>query len=354
MSYFGSFSPDDPKVQVKVAKKMSVAYMQDSVWMWAMGTDDNSIIKVQKLLGKKEGEKVICRFRGLMRGEGITGDSDFEENEDGIPYLKQENTCVLFGNSTKTPGRISEQRDALNYANDAASGLQDWATDRQDRRIFSILCTSPTRVIVSNKQYKILPTDADATSKFSLDDIREARLHASNGLKNSGTAYTATARVRGYKMKMDSNHGVPQKRWWYVLLLGAYSALNLREDTEWIDAQKRRSDNLQFTGLLGVWEDVIVIEMGNESDDYAGIKTVSSTVELEQNLFLGATAALVPYDEGLTWWQEKIDSGRKRRYGVDRIWAPGKTKWQGTREDEIATSFHNEDYGVISIYSYKG
>lgn len=358
----GGFALTDNESVKKYAKDITVATMQDSKWLPFMGANDNSIIKTKKEIGVKEGGNVKMRFRALVRGAGITGDTDFEGNEDVMPYLYQSVDMELVGNALKSPGRLSDQSDALDFRSDAKSGLSDWGADKMDRIIYTRLSDSSTNICISGHYTVNTKATLTTSDTFSTADIDEMMTRAKKGVDHAGTA---VPRLRPVKTMMYDGKIIRLKQPMFLLKIGSKSAQDLRSDTSWEGAHQsagvRGDSNAIFTGQLGVWNGVIVVEDGTQTTEYAGIIPAAdggsgANLAYEKNLFLGATSALMPMDGMFKYWEENIDAGRKLRIAIDRVFGFQKTKWTAStgNTDGVGTVYHNKDYGVIVNYAYAG
>ncbi len=358
----GGFAIYDPETLIRYAREITVAYMEESKWTPFMGQSDTAVIKTGLATQPREGGVVRMRMRGLLRGSGITGDTEFAGNEDSMAYLYQNVVLELIGNAVKSPGRLQEKIDAINFRTDAQEALKDWMTWKMDKIIYERLSANPTNVVVSGNYNTNSASALTTADTFSTADINEMVKRAKLGVDHAGNPVPKLRPVRTFTYR---NKIITLKQPFYILKLGSYSAQALREDPAWreamLNALPRSDDNPVFTGMLGVWNGVIVIEDGTETQDYAGIirKTDGGSggnLPYEVNLFLGATAGLMPFDEGVKYWEEDIDAGRKLRIGVDRIFGFAKTKYTASANntDGQASTYYNKDYGVIVNYAYAG
>ena len=64
---------------------------------------------------------------------------------------------------------------------------------------------------------------------------------------------------------------------------------------------------------------------------------------------MGATAMVMPMDSGFNYYEEDYDMKRKARIGIDRQMAIQKAKFVGKKAHEIASSFHNKDFGIVAF-----
>jgi len=58
---------------------------------------------------------------------------------------------------------------------------------------------------------------------------------------------------------------------------------------------------------------------------------------------------VMPMDDGFNYYEEKYDMDRKARVGIDRNMAIEKAKFVGKTPAEIASPYHNKDFGVLIL-----
>ena len=368
------FSTTEPKVRKELGKEITKAAFEDSKWAQFIGTGENAIIKSQRENGVNGGS-VTMRMRGLLRGSGVKDGEKFATAMDEIKYLSQVVQIENIGNSVESPQKIKIMKQAqfLNFREEAMDALKEWGTDRFDRKIFGRLSADLTNVVYSdiNGAYSGVTdgTAMTAADVLSVKDIEEAAKRARNGLDANGNA---VPKLRPFRTVVESNEGVKIKREIYVMMIGGESAQNLKNDPEWTSKQEAAAsgglNKLLFTGQLGVIDDVVLINAGTQTTEYAGILTSADTTldgvalsgyaggasgefKTEINLLLGATAGLLPMDDGWEYYDEEIDMGRRAQFGIDRDFGFAKARFVGTTSAEQSSIYHNKDYGVIGVVS---
>lgn len=365
------FILQNPLDRVGHGKEITVSYTEQSLWNPFMGTSNDSIIKTE-LAESKTDKTVTMHMRGLVRGEGVEGNTNFENNEDTLQYLHQDVSYELWGNSIASKDRrIDSKTAADNFRGDAKDGLSDWARDTSDRIITSRLSSDCTNIVACSSANGFYAGENDTSSikagdVFNTQAIDQALLRATKGLDGTGSRHP---RIRPYIMKVSENNGIPVYEKYYVMMVGTHSAAQLREDPIWRDEQKyaaqRGVNHVFFTGQMGIHNRCIMIDGGAWTKEYAGIMTSesgiykgssdmgiyagASDIETEINLFLGATAGLLPMDEGFSYYEEDYDYGRKMKVAVDRGWAFEKTRYRGKTLEEKELVWHDKDYGVIAV-----
>lgn len=350
-------------------QEITVNTIEQSLWNPLFGNSNNAIIKTE-LKTDREVRTVEMHMRGLARGAGVEGNDDFESNEDNIEYLSQQIDYDLTGNSIPSKNRKIQSKTAVdNFRNDAKDALQDWATDRGDRTVFARLSQNCTNIVAASASGfhagKNDTTSIIAGDYFNTKVIEECKRRALVGKDGENKIHP---RIRPYIVKIGENNGVPVYEKIFLMAIGTNSAMYLQDDPLWIEAQKmaasRGENNNLFTGMLGKYKGVALVDFGTWSRDYAGILTASvgnyrdvsgldqyagaGSVDTEINLFLGASAGLNPFDEGFSYYEEPFDSGRKMRVSIDRGWAFAKTHYVGKTDEEKKSVWHGKDYGVIA------
>lgn len=364
----------DAELRVAYGKEVTVAAAEESMWNSFFGKGNQSIIKTELTDEPTSGSHMMSMV-GLLEGEGVEGNTDFDSNEDELSYLHQSVIMDSFGNSVKSKKRnIDSASVAHNFKTDAKSQLGTWAATKSDKIITARLTNNCTNIVPCHATNGVGSVNGTgsmvAGDIFSTETIRKTKLVATRGVKVDGTL---APRLRPYMVKRDSSiEGVTNIRKIYVMAVGTYSAEQLKSDPLWIESQKFQHNqilNNMFTGQLGVFDDVIIVDFGMWTKNYAGIMCSDSGnyghyienieaykgngIETELNLFLGATAGLCPMDMGFTYSEDTFDYGKKMGVAVDRVWAFDKAKYIGTTEAEKKQAWHNQDYGVILVPASK-
>lgn len=364
----------DAETRVAYGKEVTVAAAEESMWNGFMGKSDNALIKTQLTTETSAGSHTMSMI-GLLEGEGVEGNTDMESNEDQLTYLHQKVDMDSFGNSVKSKKTVIENASvAQNFKDDAKRQLSTWAGTKSDKIITARLthkCTNIVPCHATNGVGSVNGTSSIVAGDiFSTETIRKTKLVATRGVKVDGSH---APRLRPYMIKRESPvEGVAVNRKIFVMAIGSYSAEQLKSDPLWIESQKFTHNqilNNAFTGQLGVFDDVIIVDMGTWTKNYAGIlcsdsgnyghyiedieEYAGNGIETELNLFLGATAGLCPMDMGFTYSEDTFDYGKKMGVSIDRTWAFDKAKFVGKTAADKAQIWHEQDYGVILVPASK-
>jgi hypothetical protein len=361
------FTLSEAGVRKEIAKEITTAYVEGSIFEQFIGTGSNAPIKTQNETGNLNG-LVDIRLRGNIRTGGVKDNEDFDTNEGNLINLYQQVILETHGNSVKSGKdvKLLNQTQFINFREDAKDGLTEQETDKLDRIILSRATADCTCIVPAGHRGSVDTSLITTTDYATVADVRAVIAIAKSSKNADGTA---KPKVTPYKTILTTDtHGVQIKRKIYLMFVGEATAFNLKQDPSWSDAQQAASDiglgSPIFTGQLGVIDDCILMDIGTVTDDYAGIYTSSDTgfdgqsfagykgassAKTEINILMGATAMVMPMDDGFNYYEDDYDMGRKAKIGIDRHMAIQKAKFTGKTATEQATAFHNKDFGIVAF-----
>jgi N4-gp56 family major capsid protein len=311
-----------------------------------LGTGKTAVIQKMTELEKSAGDQIKYDLLMQMTGTGVTGDNRMRDNEEALVYY-QDTVNIDQLRNAHAFRRMSQQRTLHNLRSDAKANLADWFAGTFDDYMFRTLCGDTS---LTHGQTATAPTSehtlwsGDATSvsnignndQFSLADIDYA----------VEMAKTLTPPIRPTSAAGEQM---------YVMVLHPYSVTDLRLDVAasayftWPDIQmyanKRGLKNPIFTGALGVYNNVILMEAD---------RIYSPLSNVRNNLFLGAQAGVfamggaydniekqrVGKDNLMSWYEETDDYGNEKGISVGSVFGINKSV------------FNSKDYGLVTIQSY--
>lgn len=365
----------DPKKLQTHAMDIMVAASQASMFTPLLGETNQDIIKTEgaKFSGSNS---VTMTMRGLLRGGGVSGNTDLQDNRDKLQYLHMKVEGDIIANSLLSQHkRIDSKSVAQNFRRDGKEGLSDWLADKMDRVRMSKLAESCTNIAAVKADGTVVAMNelADAINGLSAGDtfttatIDEMLRRAENGwIDHTGARHP---RVRPFKTEMKNVKGQNTEVGYFIIKIGTYSAESLGKDPLWLQAQEAltKANNSDFfvDGQLGQWKNAILVKRSNWDRDYAGIITSETAdygdyaggfdmyagkggIVTEVNLLLGATAGMQPFQLVPEYIEDSADSGRKMVLGIDEWFGFEKTKFVGKTTEEKALVWHEKDYGVIA------
>jgi len=247
-----------------------------------MGEGENNIIQVKNDLRKSNGDTVTVPLTAKLTGNGITGDSELEGNEEAINAYSDQITIDQIRHAVRLTGKLDEQKNVYNMRQDGKNKLSMWLQEFIERQIFlklgSVNNTTitdvagnvvGTRALWSNTSAQVPTADTGAgygdrylcadytngadslaaTDLLTPELISRAKIKASQKM-SSGMPKITPLKVGGKN--------------YYILFIHPWQAFDLKNNATYAQAQReaqsRGDDNPIFTGALGVWDGVVIHE----------------------------------------------------------------------------------------------
>jgi N4-gp56 family major capsid protein len=312
-----------------------------------MGTGKSAVLQKMTELEKGAGDLIKYDLLMQMTGDGVTGDNRMRDSEEALVY-EQDTVGIDQLRNAHAFRRMSQQRTLHNLRSDAKSNLADWFSGTFDSYMFRTLCGDTTMThggitaTAPTSEHTLWSGDATAegnvgsNDQFSLADIDYA----------IEMAKTLTPPIRPTSAAGEQM---------YVMVLNPYSVTDLRLDVAasayftWPDIQmyanKRGLKNPIFTGALGIYNNVVLIEANRLFSPASGVYN---------NLFLGAQAGVfamggaydsiekqrVGKDNLMSWFEMTDDYGNEKGISVGSVFGMNKSV------------FNSKDYGLITVQSY--
>jgi len=287
------------------------------------GTGSNSIIQLKEELKKEKGDTINIPLLMPLTGNGITGDSTLEGNEEAMIYRDFNVSINQLRNAVRLAGRFEEQKTQLDMRSDAKRTLAAWLAKKIDLMIFSALSTTPTSDRVLYAGTATSDNTITASDTFTAAMIGKAKRLA---MANEDTM-----------IKPITIDGADH----YVMIVDQYQARDLMNDTNFRDAQKyaniRGKENPIFSGALGMYDGVVIHEHNRVVR-----ANNSGSIPVSHALFLGQQAGVMAIGGDLRWEEEEFDYKNQVGFSIGRIFGVAKSqfKYDGT---------NNTDFGVINV-----
>jgi N4-gp56 family major capsid protein len=323
-----------------------------------MGTNKRSIIQRLTELEKSAGDTIKYDLLMQMTGAGVEGDNRMRDNEEALVYY-QDSVAIDQLRNAHAFRRMSQQRTLHDMRVDAKGNLADWFAGKFDDYMFRSLCGDTTfsfagnTATVPDSDHFIVSGDVTKTSAIATD---ETSLGNNDQIQLADLDY---AKEAAKTLTPPIRPAIIDGQEYFVVILHTYSVTDIRLDvansayTDWptiqMYANKRGLQNPIFTGALGVYNGMILMESTRlPAFDGAAASTV------RRNLFLGAQAGVFAQgsaydgiekermgkDNLMSWYEQTDDFGNEKAISVGSIFG-------------IKSSlFNSKDYGKIVITSY--
>jgi hypothetical protein len=247
-----------------------------------------------------------------------------------------------------------------------------------DKVFFSAMSADCTNIVACGHHSDI---DTDGILKANVlttADVEEAKRRALLGVDAAGDPVPPLLAIR---TTQNENAGYYDEVEMFIMFVGTNSARNIKNDANWEaarrDALERGKTNPIFTGALGFWDGVLLLDVKTDTQRQSGILTSKSKFvgfgnvktsdlsiyagaagqETEINLLVGAGSCHMVVDMGVAYydWADKSDP-RRMNAGIDRVYGMAKTKYSASANDGIleGSIFDGKDYGVVAVVASTG
>lgn len=361
------------KDRLKYGREITTAANEMSFWGQVKGGETTSIIQTDLQDDKvANGAAVRVFFADDVEGDGVQGNTDYSENRGTQVNLYQDVVYDNFGNSLKSLKLKLENKKATEaFGIKSRKGLIKWAALKEDKVISSMASANCTNIVAckdggvreGNDTSSIIVGDI-----FSTASIKEAKKRAVNGIDGNGELHPP---MLPYQTIVKNSMGIHVPVQYYIMTIGMYASDQLDSDPLWIEAQKmaasrKVADMDIISGYKGVFDSVIIVDRlsfnkkqsgiltshAPDFGDYAGnfdIYKGAGGIETEINLLLGASAILMPMDEGFDYKEIRDEENEKLVCRISRGLGINKTKFIGKTKKEMDSVYHGKDFGVVAI-----
>ena len=324
-----------------------------------MGTDKRAIIQELTELTKSAGDTIKYDLLMQMTGAGVEGDNRMRDNEEALVYY-QDSVVIDQLRNAHAFRRMSQQRTLHDMRMDAKGNLADWFAGKMDNYCFRSLCGDTTFDFAGNTA-----TAPDVDHYIVCGDVAKGTVLVTQegSLCNNDQIQLADmdyAKEAAKTLTPPIRPAVIDGQEYYAVILHPYSVTDIRLDvansayTDWptiqMYANKRGLSNPIFTGALGVYNGMIIME-----STYLPAFAGAAAATVRRNLFLGAQAGVfargsaydgiekerMGKDNLMSWYEQTDDYGNEKGISCGSIF--------GLK----STLFNSKDYGkiVMSCYS---
>lgn len=302
-----------------------------SFWGRFMGEGPNNIIQVDRRFEKSQGDAVNLNLVEEIDDElGVTGSSGTAlEGAEVAPDVYSESVKLdALRQAVRTDGKLSEQRSAFDMREQIKDKLAYWVQRRvydgpcfrkmsglsvvdKDAAVFGEAGAANTNILLPSTASGV--DDITENNTISLQMISEAKVCAEVGV--FGTTTMAS------KMRPVNIDGQD----YYVYVGHPYDRWALKQDEDWSDAvhdaEVRGKSNPLFTGVVAIWDGVLLY-----FHDQVVLQDNSPGVQYSTGLFLGAQAGyFIQAQPGPDWvekpfdYQWKYGIGTAMMFGFDKV-----------------------------------
>jgi len=325
-----------------------------------------------------QGNIVAITLADELVESGATGNVTLNASSEELKEIKQFMKVDSYQHSVPSTGNVVTQRTANDFKSKAKSALTNWETRKFDRTFFHLMSADCTNIVACGHHSDANTTNIETADILTTSDVEEAKRRAELGEDANGNGVPPLVPIH---TSTNENLGYYEDVEYFVMLVGTNSARNIKTDPNWAEARKdaaeRGKTNPIFTGALGFWDGVLLLPAKTDTERNSGVVTSNTkfkgfgsvkksdlsiyagkdSQETEVNLFLGAGAAQIVVDMGVSYYDYPAqDDVRRMVAAVDRVFGMAKTKFSASANDGILEDsiFDGKDYGVIAVVASTG
>ena len=338
-----------------------------------MSEGNDMPIVIDRTLQGRPGDQVVFELDMPLSNAGGTDDSDIEGNEESMSFFNFPVTIHERNTGVRSAGKMTDKRSAVKIRSKAAFAIGRWTAEQVENDMIwglsglgnqntyagegtsSILtinekAPSATRIFYGGQTVAgvvIEETSDSLIGDFGADDAQNYLF---------GTKIISIVKIRAQlafpKFKPISIGG----KWYYVMLMHPLQIKSLREETGaagWSQIQANANirglanplftkegtgRERMFDGIVGVWDDVILLESERietrvagevfDNGDTIDTNIVSGDYRIARGMLLGAQAGLLGWGQPWKRLERNFDYFRKPGTATDGIYGFSKTRFR--------------------------
>lgn len=279
--------------------------------------DGNGVLLLKRDLAKAKGDTQNLSLVARLSGDGVTGDSELEGNEESMLSYNEQIVIDQIRNAVRLQGKLDDQKVVYDQIGSARENLKIWMKEFIIRQFF-LKAGGVTNTTLTDTNGVIIATRATwSNTPAFIADADTAYTGSRNRYMNSG-ALTAASMTSSHILTLDNITEVAtlaalanpkiQKISqggddFYVLYVHPLSGRDLRKSSDWKTAQQnardRSASNPVFRGALGFWSNVLILEnefvpwldVSAAGNSFRGASTGTNfAVDTARNLLMGRQA----------------------------------------------------------------
>lgn len=283
-----------------------------------------SIIHEKTDFTKQKGETMTFGIRMRVTGSPITGNATVKGREDRLTFNSFNVTLERYRYAIMDDGALTRQRFVGDIPTEIRGALVDWGSEQIDQMCFDAISASPTEAFYAGS--------ATSTATLTANDLITPALISK--MKALALSRRAANIIPLRPVRVEGKD-------YLVLLLTPDQIYDLKRNEEFIQAQReaaeRGSNNPIFSGMVGIWDGVIIHSHDNVKI-YANGGS-GANVNYSHGLLLGAQALVWAWGERPSIVEEDEDYEEFKGYC-----------WRMTAK-AAKPVFDSHDYGSMSLYT---
>lgn len=322
-----------------------------------MGRGPDAAVRVRDDLTKGPGDRIRFSLSMLLQGDGVSGNTALEGNEESLTYHTDDVSIDQLRNAVRNYVRIDSQRVAHDVREDAKVRLRDWMADQLDESFINQLTgnsietdtkkTGLNTCTIWDADHIVYPEGASAVTDLTT---------TTNDSFHLSQVDRALTKIKMFRESSDIPTIRPFKGGYYGCILSPYQVEDLvrgrntsASGPDWADIAQwsmqggQVKDNPLFTGALGVYKGVVFFEDSRIPPANNAGSAVSNT---RTAVLFGAGAINCAFGrEGgrpdrFLWNEETFDYGNQAGVSASLIFGMKKA------------IYNSDDFATIVLPSY--
>lgn len=328
-------------------------YLRDNRFAKYMGTSPSSMIQVNEQLGKKKGDTVTFALVNRLTGNGVSGSSTLEGNEEDMTSRSFTITIDKYRNGVVVP-EIEEQKSAIGLRNAARSVLMDWAMEHtRDKVVAALQSINGVAYGSASEANKDawLVDNADRVLFGAAKSNNSSNDHSASlaNVDNTADKLTSGKLQLLKRMAIDASPKIRPIRTsgdqeWYVVFANTRTFRDLKADSTITQAQRevglQAQNNRLFNGGDIIWDGMIIREIAEIPNYAAG----AAGIDISPVFLCGAQAIGTAFAKRWKSVDETRDYGDKRGVAIESLYEVEKMTF-GSGSSDTADL---KDHGVAT------
>lgn len=329
-----------------------------------LGEGNGAMIqRIVELTRTERGERVLMQLVADLIGDGVIGDNEREGMEEELKSYSQIIHIDLIANAVRNKGKLAEQKNVIQFREQARDKLAYWLANRIDQLAFLTLSGIPftyrndggprTSTAFAGLSFAADVQAPTAHRHFRWDGVNKALTagQTTDCVAADTLTYGALVDLKAYA---DAHYVKPLSangRDYYVLLVRPETMASLKKDETFqravTMAAPRGEDNPWFTGATITIDGLVVHPhrlVFNTTGAASGAKWgATGQVEGSRTLLCGAQALGIADISPPEWYEKEFEYGSSQGINVDKMFGLLKPRFYSNYDQGV------EDFGVIAV-----
>jgi N4-gp56 family major capsid protein len=318
-------------------------------WQRFEGPEGSSMPLIRKDdLEQQAGDTIKIDIVLALTGTGATGDTALLDGNEEKMAFRQFSFAVDSLQHALRWSKLGKILINKNMRGTAVNQLSKWLAGKLDDRCMATFTGMTVGGFTPSLATAALPTtmnwfagtattaatvaDTDAAGRLKLNDISDIKAYAQTNNKIE-------------PLRMDNGEEV------FGLVLHPYSALALKKDTQWQQAQReaqaRGADNPLFTGAVGMWDGVVIYVSNRIPTAGDGVGSIA----VARNIFFGSQAQVRGFAYYPDWTEQYFSYGQEQGIATFTVLGQRLTVFDLNAAETTGTSVDDTAIGSMILFT---